>query len=381
MRDKLFKILLALILLFAAFVRIRAYFFNVPFWDDEITLVNNVLNRGYFGFLKPLDYTQCAPFGFLVLTKIMVTIFGPKEFVFRFFPFLASILSVPVFYILSKKVLDKKWSILVANYLFAVNTWLAYHAKEFKQYSIEVLLSMVAILYLSNLDLKTLSVKKCIMIGTLFFAMFLFSMPACFVLAAFFIYLIYKNKKDSIKQIFFIALPFVLFALPYYLIYLLPSKMMMTAVWYKLWSAGYIKFAPEFLYRFFSAFFNYSFGVNSNPLAALVLTSFGTLFIFRDKKRINAIILFLFSAAILASILKIYPILYRLHLYLTPFVLLIAVKVLGKVSFCNLKKGITSVLVTLLFIWCFRANCIEQIKRLLGSEMYYSIVKCENAHR
>ncbi len=304
----------------------------------------------------------------------MTKLFGINELVFRFIPFLASILSIPAFYFLSKKVLNKKWSILIANYLFAVNFWLLYYTKEFKQYSLEMLLAMLVVLYLSNLDLKLLSPKKCIIFGLAFFLLFLFSMPIVFILAAFLLYLIYKNKKNSIKQILYIMLPFVICVIPYYFMYLYPSKIMMTAFWYQLWGLGYIKFTPEFLYQFFVYFFNFTFGSNYNPFPALILTSIGTFLIFKDKKRINAIILLIFLVAILASILHLYPILHRLHLYLTPFVLLIAVKTLDVLSFKGKRKISAAIFIILLFIWCLRTNSINHLKRITKPDMYsYSV--------
>ena len=374
MKEKAFKISIVAIFILAVFLRFKAYLFNVSFWFDESALALNIINRSFLGLLKPLGYTQCAPYGFLVLTKLITKLFGTSEYAFRFLPFLASILSIPAFYFLSKKVLNKKWSILIANYLFVVNSWLLYYTKEFKQYSVEMFFAIILTLYLSSLDLKTLSVKKCLALGFVFFIMFLFSMPVAFILAAFCLYLIYKNKKTSIKQIFFISLPFILCALPYYFIYLKPSKIMMTAFWYQLWGLGYIKFTPEFLYQFFVYFFNFTFGSNYNPLPALILTSIGTFLIFKDKKRINAIILLIFLVAILASILHLYPILHRLHLYLTPFVLLIAVKTLDVLSFKCKRKIIVAIFIVLLFAWCLRTNSVNHLKRITKPDMYsYSV--------
>ena len=80
-----------------------------------------------------------APPLFLACVKFLISVFGKSDIVFRFLPFLSSILSVFVFYKLSKTFLKSKAAIILANFLFAVNFSLIFYGSEFKQYSTDVL--------------------------------------------------------------------------------------------------------------------------------------------------------------------------------------------------------------------------------------------------
>jgi len=90
-------------------------------------LALNILHKNIFGFFGMLENNQSAPLFFLVATKIFYLLFGTKEWVFRLLPFVFSILSIPLFYYFSKKFLDKKISIIVANFLFGLNYYLIYY--------------------------------------------------------------------------------------------------------------------------------------------------------------------------------------------------------------------------------------------------------------
>src|ERR687888_419926 len=51
-------------------LRLTQYLFNRSLWLDEALLTLNVLRRPWTGLIKPLDYNQGAPVGFLFLEKL-----------------------------------------------------------------------------------------------------------------------------------------------------------------------------------------------------------------------------------------------------------------------------------------------------------------------
>lgn len=57
-------------------------------WLDEAMLSINFLQRPLFGLLKPLDYHQAAPIGFLMLEKLSGMLGGYSNFSLRIVPFL-----------------------------------------------------------------------------------------------------------------------------------------------------------------------------------------------------------------------------------------------------------------------------------------------------
>ncbi|HYV03781.1 MAG TPA: hypothetical protein VFB82_04300, partial [Blastocatellia bacterium] len=87
-----------LIVAFAAALRAVQYFSNSALYVDEGALALNVINRGFAGFLRPLDLNQAAPPGFLALEKIAVAALGTGEYALRLFPFLFSLAAILLFY-------------------------------------------------------------------------------------------------------------------------------------------------------------------------------------------------------------------------------------------------------------------------------------------
>src|SRR5216684_7540728 len=77
--------------------RLRQYLFDRSLWLDEADLVLNVIHRSPSELLKPLDYHQGAPLGFLMLEKSAVLGFGNDEMALRLVPFLSGILALILF--------------------------------------------------------------------------------------------------------------------------------------------------------------------------------------------------------------------------------------------------------------------------------------------
>ncbi len=362
-------------------LRIQAYIYNRSFWHDDSALALNLMDRGLFDlFTRALDYVQCAPFLFITLNKFMVQTFGDSEFVFRFLPLVFGIASLFVFYILSKSVLEKKWTILVANYIFCTNYRLIYYSHEFKQYSLEVLITILTILYLSKLDIKDISIKHCLIIGILFFVMFLFSMPSAVILAAFTLYILLNNSflspKCALKQIFFISLPFLLLSLPYYFIYLAPNRKMMLECFY--WKTLYTSVPLNYITikHYISHFYNYMFYPNYNAIPPLILTIAGLFYTYKNKTKTSAIILFILLSAVLLSIMHIYPLYERIGLYVLPLFILVMTKPLDRINLnfkkiiCNKAAAILNLFFLVLFCFYFRLNCINYLKSFLNKDIF-----------
>lgn len=393
LKKKFYYVILALILAFGVLLRLKVYFLNTPIWQDEAAIAVNIINRGFFELFLPLDYIQCAPSGFLILSKFFTKIFGENEYGFRFLPLLSGILSVFGFYFLSKNVLKNRWVVLIANYLFCFNFRLIYFSQEFKQYSLEVLITIVSILILSKIkifdrefqDRNSLPQKafSYIVSGFIFFVMFLFMMPAPVIFGAFVIYLFYrggKNIKETLFKVFFVSLPFVLCLIPYYLFYLLPSKKIMVESWSSLWDLGYINFNIYSFYYFSRSFFKFLLNINSGfvyVLFALILFVAGGLLLFKERGKTNAFILAVMLSSFSMMIFRLYPVFDRLSLYLLPLVLLIMLKPLDKSLFSGFKiekpyyKRIFIVFITIfLTAAVFRGNCVKNFKKISDEKMY-----------
>ncbi len=93
----------ALLMLLGALLRLRQYLTGRSLWADEAMLALNIVNRDFAGLLRPLDYDQGAPIGFLLVEKIFNSILGKNEFALRLFPLLIGLISLWLFYLLLKQ--------------------------------------------------------------------------------------------------------------------------------------------------------------------------------------------------------------------------------------------------------------------------------------
>jgi hypothetical protein len=146
------------IIIVGALLRINQWMLNRSLWLDESYLAVNILERGFGELHLPLEYSQSAPWLFLVATKAMVSLFGPGEQVLRFLPLVASILSLWVFWRLARVCLAG-WTVPVALAIFTFSSVHFYYAQELKQYSLEVLMTTVVV-WLAALMFRTANAPK-----------------------------------------------------------------------------------------------------------------------------------------------------------------------------------------------------------------------------
>jgi len=115
-------------------VRTVQYFSNRSLWGDEVDLALNIINRSYGELSQVLDHNQAAPLGFLWLEKLATQIWGNSEYALRLIPFIASILSLGLFYRLVRQS-SSSLAAPIAIALFACGRYTLYFATELKPYS------------------------------------------------------------------------------------------------------------------------------------------------------------------------------------------------------------------------------------------------------
>src|SRR6185503_8451750 len=135
------------LLLLGFALRLRQYLTSRSLWADEAMLALNIVNRSFGELFQPLDFNQGAPIGFLLVEKFFNAILGRHELVLRFFPFLAGLAALGLFYLLLKQTTHRT-GLLVGLALFAVNPQLVYYTSESKQYIVDVMV-LLAILVLA----------------------------------------------------------------------------------------------------------------------------------------------------------------------------------------------------------------------------------------
>lgn len=150
-RVSLQPLLVLLIIGLGMLLRFSQYLSNRSLWLDEAFLADNLFTLSYAGLLhQPLLHLQTAPPFFLWLVKALISIFGSSEYSLRLLPLLAGCASLPLYYLLLKRVIPGAGSVM-ALALFSFSSNLIYYASELKPYSWEVLVGILLALFLLDM--------------------------------------------------------------------------------------------------------------------------------------------------------------------------------------------------------------------------------------
>lgn len=189
-----------LIIGFGILIRVLQYLYNRSIWGDEAVLVFNIIDRSYLDLLKPLDYNQGAPIGFLMAEKLAVQLFGNNEYALRLFPLLSGIISLLLFYVTIEKFLSAK-GVIISLALFATLSPLVYYSSEVKQYSSDLAVGLLCFLLAININNKNIKLDRVIFLSLLGAIAVWFAYPAIFVLMGVGSSVILANfvKKKNIK--------------------------------------------------------------------------------------------------------------------------------------------------------------------------------------
>jgi hypothetical protein len=124
-------------------LRLTEFLGNRSLSRDETLLALNVTDRSWPALLRPLDFNQGAPIGFLAVQKFVTEIFGPSDQSLRLFPLVAALGSVVMFFFLAREMVTPA-AVPIAVGLFAVIDPLLQYSFSNKQYGIDVLVAVTA---------------------------------------------------------------------------------------------------------------------------------------------------------------------------------------------------------------------------------------------
>lgn len=319
------------LLFVGAILRLRQYLSGRSLWADEAMLALNVVNRDFAGLFKPLEYDQGAPLGFLLVEKLFNAIFGRTELVLRFFPLLAGLASLWLFYLLLMSLGGaERRSNLLALALFAVNPQLVYYSSEAKQYIVDVAVALALILFALPLFQAQVHRRNYIVLGLGGIIGMWFSHPALFVLAGIGVALViqfllardYPNFRASLG----IGLLWLANLALLYFINL--RNLSQNDYLADYWSAGFLPLPPWSDLVWINELITYQFGIQFVPLVILILILAGWFVLFREQKSLAITLVFTTLFAFTASALRLYPVNGRLSLFLIPLGILL----LGKTA-------------------------------------------------
>jgi len=135
---------------FGLALRFRQYSLNLSFWLDEAMLALNIVNRNFGELVRPLDYDQGAPLGFLWIVKAVESVLGNHEYSLRLFTFLAGCLSLFALWWLVRQLIRPVGGVF-ALLVFASSRYLVSYGTQVKQYAVDVTVTLL--LYLLGLSL------------------------------------------------------------------------------------------------------------------------------------------------------------------------------------------------------------------------------------
>jgi uncharacterized membrane protein len=284
----------------------------------------NIVERNFAQLFQPLDYDQGAPLGFLLVEKLFNAILGRHELVLRFFPLLAGLASLWLFYLLAKKTLQGT-GFYLALALFAVNPQLVDYSSESKQYILDVAVTL-GLLLLAIPVFQNQTNKKNLVLLTLAGVLTLwFSHPALFVIAGIGCTLViqFLRTRDhkNLRTTFAIGLLWLANLALLYFINL--RNLSQNGYLTDYWATGFIPLPPWSDLGWINELITYQFDIQFVPLLALILVLAGWFVLFREQQTVALAFAFTTFFAFTASALRMYPVNGRLSLFLIPLGILL----------------------------------------------------------
>ena len=180
--EKQIKYISLLLVIFGILVRLIQYINNRSLWHDEGAIVLNIVNRSYLELLELLDYNQAAPIGFLWIEKLAVSLLGDNEYALRLFPLICGVIALIVF---SRLVhyYTSGIAVPIAIALFACLKYTLAYSTEVKQYSSDLMITLLLYLFLVPIRHEILKRGQIVWLSLLGAIAIWFSHPAVLVLA------------------------------------------------------------------------------------------------------------------------------------------------------------------------------------------------------
>lgn len=122
--------------------RVLRFALRFPLWGDEAFVAANFIDRSWLDLLRPLDYHQVCPLGFLWLELAAVRALGFNEYALRIVPLVAGIAALLAFVRVSHLAL-RGWAWAWAVGILAVGYYPVRHAAEVKPYSLDLLAAVL----------------------------------------------------------------------------------------------------------------------------------------------------------------------------------------------------------------------------------------------
>jgi hypothetical protein len=337
-----------LLIAVGVFFRLFHYFDNRSLWLDEIYLAASLVKMDLLQLtFSQLEYEQKAPIGFLWMCKLAVIIFGTGEMPLRLFPLLCGILSLLVFLPVAHYFL-KPLGVAVAVGILALAPPLVYHGVEIKQYSTELLATILCLyLYTRYHDKRNLSALFKWGVGGA--VIIWFSYTSIFILAGMAMGItLYHLVRKEWATVFRLVIPFGLWLVSFTVNYFVFTSRLAEGEWllhYFRIRGAFMPFPPASVSDLVWPFKNlgtrllhYPLGllwdvssiengvvryILRRPIFAVACALMGLLLFAKRDRKFLLVLILPFLLLLVASALELYPVWERLTVFLAPLLILI----------------------------------------------------------
>ncbi len=311
-------------------LRVARYWADNSLEVAESELALNIMHRGFTELLRPLDYDQGAPLGFLWIVKLLCDVFGPTERVLRLYPFVCGIAALLVFKVLAQRTLGR-FASTVALGLFAVAPTLLWYSAQVKQYSSDVAISCILLLSAWEVHRRNVSRGSAIALALTGLSAILLSHPAVFTLAGAGIALaiprLARGESSRMRRLAAVGAVWLASFAGLYFFFL--RNLTANAYLQQYWSANVMPLPPH-TYVEARWYVRAFFGLFLDPggfelLTALAAFAFliGLVTLWSEERSLLLILVLPIGFTLVASGLRQYPFGHRLILFLEPSLLLV----------------------------------------------------------
>ncbi|MCL4557890.1 MAG: glycosyltransferase family 39 protein [Deltaproteobacteria bacterium] len=174
-------------------------------WQDEIGVYETFMKSGVLYSIFPKSSMGSHPL-MQIITKLFTDITGVSELSLRFPSFLVSILSIPLFYILSLKLTGKKIIGILSSFFLTINPIHIYYSFQMRGYSFLMFFSVISLYLFIKLIIKPtkrtaiwLSIINVLLLYTHLYALFFIS-AQCLTLISIVFYQYYLSEDTIISN-------------------------------------------------------------------------------------------------------------------------------------------------------------------------------------
>ena len=319
-----------LILVGGIAIAIVQFLFNRCLWADSARIAMNIAERGFIGLLKPLDYFQSAPVGFLWCVRFMWILFPNCDWSLKLFPLLFHVLSLLMISLILRMTISNPTARCFSLFLYVTAIGPLYFSSEVKQYIADEF-AAACLLWLA---IRCTTRSQLLLLGITGLAFIPLSNAVFFLLPSIGLFLLMSLPPESSKDMFpYLVISGLLWAAGLLCFTILFTDESLKNYMIRYWSHA----DPAFLFRQGSwklSLFTIvrqtcgtmaiMFGSFPSMIVASVLIPLGVIRFLRQKHW-NLVLLLVFPVLMhgLASLLKQYPFAPRMLLHAFPCMLVL----------------------------------------------------------